>query len=254
MTAPSLFARCQSGDINARTELLKMHVGIVHFIARRLARTLADEAELDELVSAGHIGLMAAVENFDESRGLAFTTFAAARVRGAMLDELRRQDRVPRSIRAKARQLNSTRAALGNRLGRRPSQRELAVEAGMSVATLWQWQSDVDRAGQVSLDAPVADRGDDVRSIGEHLACEAVDPIALLDQQRASTCLRQAIAELGDAERRVVSMYFFEEKTLQEIAPHLGVSESRVSQIRSRALARLRVRLADRDVATAFAA
>ncbi len=254
MTAPSLFARCQSGDADARNELLKMHVGIVHFIARRLARSLADEAELDELVSAGHIGLMSALEHFEESRGLAFTTFAAARVRGAMLDELRRQDRVPRSVRAKARQLNSARAAVGNRLGRRPSQIELAAEAGMPVATLWQWQSAVDRAGQVSLDAPARAADGDVRSIGDHLACDALDPLAQLDQQRASECLREAIAELGDAERRVVSMYFFEDKTLQEIAPHLGVSESRVSQIRTRALARLRVRLADRDIATAFAA
>ena len=254
MSEFSLFARCQSGDVEARSELLRMHVGIVHFVARRLARSLSDEVELDELVSAGHVGLMAAVENFDESRGLAFTTFAATRVRGAMLDELRRLDHVPRSVRAKARELHTVRSALGNRLGRRPTQRELASEAGLPVDRLWQWQLDVERAGNVSLDAPVSELTGDVRSFGERLACQDMDPADRLDQDNARAVLLEAMSELGDAERRVLSMYFFEEKTLQEIAPHLGVSESRVSQIRSRALTRLRSRLENRGIHTAAAA
>ena len=240
MTKRSLFARCQSGDVEALSELLKMHAGIVHFIAHRLARSLSDEADLDELVSAGHIGLMEALKNFDESRGLAFTTFAATRVRGAMLDELRRQDRVPRSVRAKARQLHSVRSALGNRLGRRPTQREIATAAGMPVDRLWHWQLDVERADDVSLD--------------ERLACMAMDPADRLDNDRARTCLLEAMAELGDAEQRVLSMYFFEDQTLQEIAPHLGVSESRVSQIRTKALGRMRERLATRGIHAAYAA
>lgn len=254
MSALSLFARSQAGDPAARAELLQLHIGIVHFIARRLARSLADEADLDELVSAGHMGLMAAVDNFDESRGLAFTTFAATRVRGAMLDELRRQDRVPRSVRAKARQLHAVRDALGNRLGRRPTQRELAMEAGMPLDRLWQWQADVDRAGQVSLDAPVAADEDGARAFGDRLATAAADPVEQLEREQAARLLHDALNELGEAERRVLSMYFFEDRTLQEIAPHLGVSESRVSQIRTRALRRLRDRLATRGIAAAHAA
>lgn len=254
MSDLSLFARAQSGDTSARDELLKLHVGIVHFIARRLARSLSDEADLDELVSAGHFGLMAAVNGFDESRGLAFTTFAATRVRGAMLDELRRQDRVPRSVRAKARQLQSVRDALANRLGRRPTQREVAHAAGMPLPQLWQWQADVDRAGQLSLDAPVRAADDDARSIGERLPCEAADPADRLQREQTAQVVREAIAELGDAERQVLSLYFFEERTLGEIAPELGVSESRVSQIRTRALRRLRDRLSSRGIAAAHAA
>jgi RNA polymerase sigma factor for flagellar operon FliA len=254
MTAVSLFARCKSGDTDARNELLRMHVGIVHFVARRLARSLADAADLDELVSAGHIGLMAAVENFDEARGLAFTTFAATRVRGAILDELRRQDRVPRSVRAKARTLHAVRDRLGNELGRTPTQREVALAAALPLDTLWQWQHDIDRAGQVSLDAPVGTRNDDGRTLGERVEEHAVCPSMRLEHEETRDLIRGALDELGETERRVVSLYFFEEKTLQEIAPHLGVSESRVSQIRTRALRRLRDRLTSRGISTADAA
>lgn len=254
MTSKSLFARSQSGDLNARAELLKMHIGIVHFVARRLARSLADEAELDELVSAGQFGLIAAVENFDESRGLAFSTFAATRVRGAMLDELRRQDRVPRSVRAKARQLHGVRDALANRLGRRPTERELALAAGMPVNQLWQWQHDVDRAGQVSLDAPAGTRDGDVGSFGDRLACLGMSPADEFDREQSRECLREAMEHLNPNEQRVLALYFYEERSMQEIASILGVSESRVSQIRSKALMRLRTHLAQRGIETAAAA
>lgn len=254
MSATSLFARSQNGDLDARAELLKMHIGIVHFVARRLARSLADEAELDELVSAGQFGLIAAVENFDESRGLSFSTFAATRVRGAMLDELRRQDRVPRSVRAKARQLQTARTALANRLGRKPTERELAMAAGMPVDQLWQWKYDVDRAGQVSLDAPVSARDDDVSSFGDRLACLGMSPEDELDREESRENLREAIARLNPTEQRVLMLYFYEEQSMQQIAAAIGVSESRVSQIRSKALMRLRDHLAQRGILTAAAA
>jgi RNA polymerase sigma factor for flagellar operon FliA len=254
VTATSLFARSQNGDTNARAELLQMHVGIVHFVARRLARSLADEADLDEMVSAGQFGLIAAVENFDESRGLSFSTFAATRVRGAILDELRRQDRVPRSVRAKARQLHAVRDALANSLGRRPSDRELAMAAGMPVDQLWQWQHDVDRAGQVSLDAPVSSRGDDIGSFGDRIASVGLSPDDEFDREQSAENLREAIARLNPTEQRVLMLYFYEEQSMQEIAKVIGVSESRVSQIRSKALMRLREHLATRGICTAAAA
>lgn len=254
MTAISLFARSQTGDLNARAELLTMHIGIVHFVARRMARSLADEADLDELVSAGQFGLIAAVEHFDESRGLSFSTFAATRVRGAILDELRRQDRVPRSVRAKARQLHTVRDALANRLGRRPTDRELALAAGMPVDQLWQWQQDIDRTGQCSLDAPVSVRGEDVASFGDRLACVEPTPADELDLEESRANLREAIALLKPSEQRVLMLYFYEEMSMQQIATEIGVSESRVSQIRTKALMRLREHLASRGIHTAAAA
>lgn len=254
VTATSLFARSQTGDLNARAELLKMHVGIVHFVARRLARSLADEADLDELVSAGQFGLIAAVENFDESRGLSFSTFAATRVRGAMLDELRRQDRVPRSVRAKARQLQAVRAELANRLGRRPTERELAMAAGMPLDQLWSWQHDVDRAGQVSLDAPVNTGGEEIGSFGDRLACLEMSPADEFDAEASRVRLRDAIAQLKPTEQRVLMLYFYEERSMQEIAKELGVSESRISQIRSKALLRMREHLNAHGILTAAAA
>lgn len=254
MSDISLFARARAGDRVARSELLAMHVGIVHFVARRLARALSDEVELDDLVSAGHFGLIAAVEHFDESRGLAFTTFATTRVRGAMLDELRRQDRVPRSVRAKARELQAVRSALANDLGRRPTDAEIARAADMPLEMLWRWQHDVDRAGQVSLDAPVTTGRDGIASIGDRLPCGMTNPADAAVHGDTCDRLRAAVAELPESERKVVAMSFFEERTLQEIAPALGVSESRVSQIRTRALERLREHLTERGLAAAYAA
>ncbi len=253
MTSTSLFARSQNGDLSARAELLSTHIGIVHFIARRLARTLADEADLDELVSAGQFGLIAAVENFDEARGPSFSTFAAARVRGAMLDELRRQDRVPRSVRAKARQINGVRDSLANGLGRKPSDREVALAAGMPVDQLWRWQADVDRAGPVSLDAPVA-RTEDRGSIGDRLASLGLTPSDELDREESRELVQEALAGLTATEQRVLTLYFYEEHSMSEIAAIIGVSESRVSQIRSKALLPLRQHFMQRGIRSAAAA
>ena len=111
-------------DDAARERLLTEHLGLVHFVARQVARGISVEADFDELVSAGTIGLMSALSSFDSGRGLAFSTFAAPRIRGAILDELRRQDHVPRSVRRKARELGTARDALTRVLGRQPETRE----------------------------------------------------------------------------------------------------------------------------------
>jgi len=254
MIAPSLFFRSQAGDHDATSELIATHMGIVQFVARRLMRALADDAELDELVSAGSIGLMSAVDNFDVTRGLSFSTFATARVRGAMLDELRRLDRVPRSVRAKARELRRVRDALGSELGRNPTDREIALAAGMPLDRLWQWKSDVASAGAVSLDAPTGRHGEEHLSLGDRLAGNGMDAADRLEEEEAHESLRHAMRELNVAEERVLSLYFFEEMTLHEIALAMSLSESRVSQIRTKALVTLRSRLAPRGVRSACAA
>ena len=116
----ALWERFTAGDIAARDRLLTEHLGLVHHVARQMSRTLAVKADFDELVSAGSMGLMAALDSFDASRGLAFSTFAAPRIRGAILDELRRQDHVPRSIRRKTREIHAARESLMRALGRAP--------------------------------------------------------------------------------------------------------------------------------------
>jgi RNA polymerase sigma factor for flagellar operon FliA len=240
MTMPASPARNISARIAARNDLVRLHTGLVHFIARRLHGALSDEADLDELVSAGMVGLMAAAESFDASRGLAFSTHATTRVRGAMLDELRRLDRVPRSVRAKARHLHQVRNSLGHRFGRRPEEREVAAAAGLDIDTFWRWQDDVRSGATLTLDAPYEDTPDGEPSLGERLPDHSFDLDVELDREIEREQLREAIKQLGLSEQRVLSLYFFEERTLQEIAVVIGLTESGVSRIRARALRQLR--------------
>jgi RNA polymerase sigma factor FliA len=237
-----------------RNDLVELHSGLVHFLARRLHRTLADGAELDELVSAGMVGLLAAAESFEVERGLAFSTFATARVRGAMLDELRRLDSVPRGVRAKARQLRDTHNLLGHRLGRTPEPREVAAEAGIDLPTFWRWQDDIHVGATCAIDAPYEDTPEGEPSLGDRLPDLSFDLDVELDRELEREQLREAIAELGSVEQRVLTMYFFEEYTLAQIAPTIGVTESGASRIRTRALKQLRERLASRGFVAAAAA
>ena len=254
MTEQDLFASAHSGSSDARNELVRIHAGLVYFVARRLARTLADGADLDELMSAGNIGLMQAVEGFDPNRGLAFSTFASLRVRGTMLDELRRADTVSRGTRSRSRELQRVRNALSNRLGRRATQRELAAESGVDLPTLWQWEGDAAQGVEFSLDAPLGTDNTESRDYGDSIPASVPDMDFEIDRERECEFVREALEELTNPERRVLSMYFFDDMSLQEIAPHLGVTESGASRIRTRALRSLRARLERRGYQTAFAA
>ena len=231
-------------DDATRDAVLRQHLGLVYHVAQQLARARANDVELDDLVSAGTLGLIDAFENFDASRGLAFSTFAAPRIRGAMLDELRRLDRVPRSVRRKTRQIDGASMALAGVLGREPGHAELADGLGIDLATLWRWQTERESTQVVSIDrAP--NGSDDLRGAGEWLAGETgeeADDAITLAQEAA--VLREALLEIPEQERTVLSLYYFEELKLNDSARILEVSESRVSQIRSKAIQRLRRRLA----------
>ena len=251
---PSAAPQNTPSDFTARDDLVELHTGLVHFLARRLHRTLAGGADLDELVSAGMVGLLAAAESFDVERGLAFSTLATMRVRGAMLDELRRLDCVPRSVRAKARQLRDVHNLLGHRLGRTPESREIAAEAGIDLPTFWRWQDDIHIGATCRTDAPYEDTPDGESSLSERLPDVTFDLDLEIDREIEREQLRDAVAELGLLEQRVLTMYFFEECTLAEIAPMIGVTESGASRIRSRALRQLRACLSSRGFEPAAAA
>ena len=241
---PTLARRPRTTDDANRDAILRQHLGLVYHVAQQLARARANDVELDDLVSAGTLGLIDAFENFDAARGLAFSTFAAPRIRGAMLDELRRLDRVPRSVRRKTRQIDGACTALAGVLGREPGHAELAEGLGIDLATLWRWQTERESTQVVSIDR--ASGADDGRGAGEWLAGETggdVDESITLAQEAA--VLRDALLEIPEQERSVLSLYYFEELKLNDIARILVVSESRVSQIRSKAIQRLRRRLAN---------
>jgi RNA polymerase sigma factor for flagellar operon FliA len=213
-------------------------------VARQVSRTLAVRADFDELVSAGTIGLMTALEGFDATRGLAFSTFAAPRIRGAILDELRKQDHVPRSIRRKTREITAAREAFQRVHGRGPEDRELAQQLGVDLETLWRWRADVEGAHHIPLDRTPGDREHSAVAPADTLTSELDGDVEeSLTHEQEVAHLKEAILRLKEQERVVLSLYYFEELKLHEIAKVLELTESRVSQIRSKALSKLRVEL-----------
>lgn len=238
-TASRTSAR-SAAPTTSRDALLVENLSLVHFVAKQVSRGLSRDTDPSELVNIGTLGLMSAVESFDPKRGFAFSTYAVPRIRGAILDELRKQDRVPRSVRRKTRDLAHAREALMRTLGRAPNDAEVAARLGIPVETLWRWQSDAERTVHVSLTAKDGTADDDSRAPIDFLRATGESADERLQREDQVSELRDAILELNEQQRVVVSLYYFEEMNARQIASTLGLSESRVSQIRSKALAELR--------------
>lgn len=237
----------ERGDVDARDQLLYEHLQLVHHIAWRVLRTIRQEVEIDDLVSAGTIGLIKAVESFEPSRGLAFSTFAAPRIQGAILDHLRLTDDTSRSVRQKQRLVAEATDELRAELGREPGAYEISERLGIGVEQLWNWQLQIHQSDRVSLHGPVngADEQEGaVSSIEALIGDDAQDIEAEVDHRQKVEWLQEAIMELDERERLVLTLYYYKDLKLREIAEVLDVTESRVSQIRSAAIKRLRERLA----------
>ena len=235
------------GDPAARDALLDEHVRLVRHVARQLSRSLAARTGFDELVSSGMIGLMGALDAFDISRGLAFSTFAVPRIRGAILDDLRRQDHVPRSIRRKTREIAVARETLTRLLGRLATDKEVAEHLGIRLDTLWRWRADTESAVHVPLErATTTDIDGHAHHVLDPLTNDAASPPVEeeLCREEEYEILRNSLSTLNDKERIVLTLYYFEELKLHEIGDVLALTESRVSQIRAKALAKLRLQLA----------
>ncbi|MEO8563629.1 MAG: FliA/WhiG family RNA polymerase sigma factor [bacterium] len=229
----------------ARNELVTRNLSLVHHVARKFSRSLSANEELDELVSAGTIGLLSAAEAFDDSRGLAFSTFAVPRIQGAILDELRRRDHAPRAVRRHARDMARTTEALTKTLSRAPEARELADALEIDLETLWQWRADVECAVPVPLDRSALEGESTSPAPAEYLS--GADEESVIDRvgkEQEVALVRDAILKLNGQERTVLALYYFEELKMHEIAEILALTESRVSQIRAKALKRLRTMLA----------
>ena len=247
MSDADLWQQAAAGDERARERLMAANLNLVYHVARGVHRRLGGAVELDELVSAGTLGLAEAIDRFDPSRGLAFSTYAVPRIHGAVVDELRRLDHVPSSIRRRARTLGATEAGLAHDLGRSPMARETAVRMGVDVETVTRWQADIASTMMLRLDDPMPGTGEEgeFRTWGESLAAsDGVEVEARLTREQELEHLRAALVELPEVERRVLTLYFLEELKLQDIARVLEVTESRVSQIKQKAMSRLRAALA----------
>lgn len=219
-----------------RDRMIATNMGLVHHIARRVARSAAPLAELNDLVGGGTIGLIQAVDSFNPSQGVAFSTYAAPRIRGAMLDDRRRCDHASRGSRRQQREIQRTERMLRAGMLRAPQHAEVASALGVEPETLWQWKANGADAVHVSLDAGVSGGGLQAGMPGTDVG----DVEGPLERAEQRTWLTGRIAALEDRERMVLALYYARGLKLREIAEVLGVTESRVSQIRTSVLSRLK--------------
>lgn len=226
-----------------RDRLVLHYAPLVKYVAGRVGTGLPAHVDVADLIQSGIFGLVDAIEKFEPERGLKFETYAMQRIRGAILDDLRAQDWVPRTVRGRAREIERAMERLGGKLQRTPTDAELADELGLNLTELREVYAQLQLTSVVALDeltgagrgtTPLADILEDER---------ADDPVATLVDQDNRRQLAAAIGKLAERDRIVVTLYYFENLTLAEIGRVLGVTESRVCQLHTRAVLRLRAKL-----------
>jgi RNA polymerase sigma factor for flagellar operon FliA len=235
----------KDGDEEARNGLMEHYVPLVKYTAERLRTKLPDEVDMDDLVSAGIFGLMDAIKAFDPSRGVKFETYCTPRIRGAILDELRSMDWVPRLVRSRAHKLGQATQSLEAQFGRRPNERELADRLRMSLREFRKLHRDAHAIGIVSLSRKwyETDSNRDVREIDVIDDKRSEDPVQIAQRRDIKELVTRGLSR---AERLIIVLYYFEEMTMKEIGEALDLSESRVSQMHSAILLRLRNQLEKR--------
>ncbi len=228
----------------SKEDLLRRFAPLVRHVVERVAATLPRNVDHEDLYSAGVLGLLDAHAKFDPRKGVKFETYAVWRIKGAVLDQLRALDWVSRSMRRKARALDGVTRRLDQKLGRAASEEELARELKMEHGDFYRLLDHVRGAVLVSLDEARSNEDQEATTLGDHLPDpRAVDLEARLEDEQTRLVLLRTLNHLPEQERLVVALYYYEHLTLKEIGRTLGISESRVSQVHTRAMARLRLRL-----------
>jgi len=234
-------------DRALRDRLILTYAPLVKFVAGRLGSGLPAHVEENDLISYGLLGLIGAIERFDPARDVKFETYAISRIKGSIIDELRSMDWVPRSVRARARQIERAIAQLEAQLHRAPTDEEIAAKLGITTEELENSLTDISRSSIAALDelwTLASGSGDQIALIDTIEDTQGPEPQAVLDQTETREALAEAIATLPEREKIVITLYYYEELTLREIGEVLGVTESRVSQLHTKAILRLRARLA----------
>ena len=228
-----------------REEVIKRYSPMIKYVANRIAMRLPPHIEVDDLISVGVLGLMDAISKYDSSRGAKFKTYAEFRVRGAILDELRAMDWVPRSIRQKASNVDKVVQKLQAKLSRSPEDEEVAEEMGISLDQFHDTLNETKSIPVFSLeDLGIAKESGEQQSLLDCLAGKAdADPQTQIRLIELKEIIAKAIDALPEKERLMVSLYYYEELTMKEIGAVLEITESRVSQIHSKAVYRLRTKL-----------
>jgi RNA polymerase sigma factor FliA len=233
---------------DARDRLILHYSPLVKYVAGRVSVGLPQNIEQADLVSYGIFGLIDAIDKFDPERKIKFETYAIARIKGAIIDELRSIDWVPRSVRAKARSVERDYAKLENQLLRTPTDAEVARELGISETDLQAIFHQISFVGVVALDEMLSSgAGDRVESatLGDTIPDKAEGPVALFESEEMKQLLAAAINRLGEREKMVLMLYYYEGFTLAQIGEVLGVTESRVCQIHTKAVLQLRSRMGE---------
>jgi RNA polymerase sigma factor for flagellar operon FliA len=239
-------------DQQARERLVLAYSPLVKYVAGRMASGLPSHVEEADLISYGLIGLISAIERFEPERQIKFETFAITRIKGSIIDELRSLDWVPRSVRARAREIERANAKLEHELQRAPTDQEMADRLELSLDEFQESLVRISNSSVVALDElwTVSDSSGDQVSLLDTIKDEqAADPAREMDATEMKDRLADAIARLPEREKLVVALYYYENLTLREIGEVLGVTESRVSQLHTKAVLRLKSRLQGDPVA-----
>jgi RNA polymerase sigma factor for flagellar operon FliA len=247
----------RTGDQKLRDRLILTYAPLVKYVAGRLGSGLPAHVDEGDLVSYGLLGLIGAIERYDPARDVKFETYAMARIKGQIIDELRSMDWVPRSVRARARHIERAIGELESRLGRAPTDEEIAKKLGISEEELEESLGEIARSSIAALDelwtVSGAGGGSDQVALIDTIEDEsAPDPQGTLSVTEQKEALADAIARLPEREKLVVTLYYYEELTLREIGEVLGVTESRVSQLHTKAILRLKAHIASAGAAAAL--
>ncbi len=217
------------------------YAGLVKLVAGRLSMYLGYNVEYDDLVGYGTFGLIDAVDKFDYTKGVKFETYASLRIRGAILDQIRKMDWIPRSIRQKQRKIDLAYQSLEQKYGRLASDEEIAVELEITVDEFEAWQNQTKVTNIISLDE-FMEQGTEGK-VEQSLTADFDQPDKIVEKQELKDVLLKTLETLTEKEKKVIVLYYYEELTLKEISRILEVSESRISQLHTKALQKMKIRL-----------
>jgi RNA polymerase sigma factor for flagellar operon FliA len=236
----------RSRDRAVRDRLILTYAPLVKYVAGRLGSGLPAHVDEGDLVSYGLLGLIAAIERYDPDRDVKFETYAIARIKGSILDELRAMDWVPRSVRSRAREIERAMTELESKLGRAPNDEEIAAKVGITTEELEGSLTDISRTSIAALDelwTVSGSGGDSIALIDTIEDTQGPEPQSAFAQTEMREAVADAISRLPEREKLVITLYYYEDLTLREIGEVLGVTESRVSQLHTKAILRLKARL-----------
>ena len=234
------YARTKSPEI--REKIILEYAPLVKVVAGRLGMYLGNNVEFDDLVGYGIFGLIDAIDKYDSMKDVKFETYASLRIRGSILDQIRKMDWIPRTIRQKQKQIEAVMRQVEQETGRQATDEEIALGLGISDDEYTQWQSQMKITGVVSLNEYI-EQGSDISNDRVRVSSHFEQPEKVMEKHELKEMLMEALELLTEKEKKVILLYYYEELTLKEISNILDVSESRVSQLHTKALSKMKTKL-----------